>query len=123
MGQRTYRAGAVPALASRTVAVQSPSAAFSPAAEILSVVRVDPMSDPRWEAFIAAHPDASVYHHARWIEVLTREYRRPAICLACVDRRQNVRGVLPLLETRGLPLAGGTTGRRISSLPRTPVAG
>ena len=123
MGQRTYRAGAVPALASRTVAVQSPTAAFSPAAEILSVVRVDPMSDPRWEAFIAAHPDASIYHHARWIEVLTREYRRPAICLACVDRRQNVRGVLPLLETRGLPLAGGTTGRRISSLPRTPVAG
>jgi CelD/BcsL family acetyltransferase involved in cellulose biosynthesis len=84
---------------------------------------VDPMSDPRWEAFIADHPEASIYHHPAWLDVLSREYKHPSFCLACIDKGGRFRGVLPLIETRGVPFASGTTGRRLSSLPRTPVSG
>jgi hypothetical protein len=55
--------------------------------------------------------------------VLTREYPCEPVGLECEDRAGEVRGILPLLPTRGLPLAGVRAGRRLSSLPRTPVAG
>jgi CelD/BcsL family acetyltransferase involved in cellulose biosynthesis len=89
------------------------------------VVQVDPTADPRWEAFVSSHPDALVYHHPAWLQVLEREYGRPPLGLACEDAEGQLLGVLPLLHTRGLPLGRGRqrTARRLSSLPRTPVAG
>jgi hypothetical protein len=105
------------ALASRDDAIQD-------GYEDLSVVRVDPRFDPRWERFVAAHPQGTIYHHPAWLEVLTIEYARPSLCLACLDADGHYAGVLPLVQTRGLPFAaGGRTGRRLASLPRTPMAG
>src|SRR5437016_4420436 len=93
--------------------------------EGLRVVEVDPQSDPRWEAFVVAHPDGLVYHHPAWLRALEREYKQKTIGLICEDSDGAVRGLLPLLHTRGLPFKrrGQLTGRRLSSLPRTPVAG
>src|ERR1700730_19363504 len=90
----------------------------------LRVVRLDPRTDRRWEAFVGKHPDGLIYHHPNWLRVLTREYPVDPVGLACEDLRGQLRGVLPLLPTRGLPLASGPrTTRRLSSVPRTPVAG
>jgi hypothetical protein len=91
----------------------------------LRVVQVDAGSDPRWDAFVADHPDALVYHHPAWLRALEREYGQSCIGLVCEDGAGVVRGVLPLVHTRGLPLLRGgvLTRRRLSSLPRTPVAG
>jgi hypothetical protein len=87
-------------------------------------VRLDPRTDRRWEAFVRNHPDGLIYHHPNWLRVLTREYPADPVGLACEDLRGQLRGVLALLPTRGLPLASGPrTTRRLSSLPRTPVAG
>ena len=36
----------------------------------MRVVEVDPQTDPRWEAFVAAHPDGLVYHHPAWLQAL-----------------------------------------------------
>lgn len=73
---------------------------------------------------MANHPEGLIYHHPAWLEVLTREYDRPWLCLAAQDPDGQLRGVLPLLRTRGLPFAGSSaTAPRLSSLPRTPVAG
>jgi hypothetical protein len=89
----------------------------------LGVTRLD-LGDPRWESFVEDHPDGLVYHHPAWTRVLVAEYRTESLCLGCVDGLGAVRGVLPLLRTRGLPFAGRTRlGRRLSSLPRTPLAG
>ncbi len=90
-----------------------------------SVIQVDPTTDPRWEAFVASHPDALVYHHPAWLQVLEREYGHRPLGLACEDAGGRLVGALALLHTRGLPLGRGSsrTGRRLSSLPRTPVAG
>jgi CelD/BcsL family acetyltransferase involved in cellulose biosynthesis len=96
-----------------------------PAPDTLKVVEVDARTDPRWEAFVAAHPGGLVYHHPLWLQVLEHEYGRKPICLACEDTLGHIRGVLPLLTTGGLPFkrGGELTGRRLASLPRTPVAG
>ena len=82
------------------------------------VVEVDPLRDPRWEAFVAAHPDGLVYHHPGWLQVLERAYGYRQVGLACEDAEGQLRGVLPLFHKRGL-----LTGHCLSSLPHTPVAG
>ncbi|MFP5226098.1 MAG: lipid II:glycine glycyltransferase FemX [Acidobacteriota bacterium] len=89
------------------------------------VVEVDPWKDPRWEAFLAGHPDGTIYHHPVWLKALEREYRRRTAYLACEDPDGSLLGILPLLYTRGLPFSGDRllTGPRLSSLPRTPLAG
>jgi len=91
----------------------------------LRVVEVDFRRDPRWEKFISSHPDALIYHHPGWLSALESEYRQKCISLACEDERGQLSAVLPLFYTRGLPLKLGSiaTGRRLSSLPRTPIAG
>ena len=81
--------------------------------------------DPRWDDFVSSHAQASIFHHEAWLRVLEREYGRTAMRLCAVDGEGAVRGVLPLMRTRGLPLglAAEVGARRLSSLPRTPVAG
>lgn len=92
---------------------------------VLSVVELDFCKDPRWESFVSSHPDALIYHHSGWLSALESEYRQKCVSLACVDAQGRVCAVLPLFYTKGLPLNLGTvsTGRRLSSLPRTPMAG
>jgi len=93
----------------------------------LRVVEVDPASDGRWDAFVATHPEALVYHHSSWLQALAHEYPQQVMTLLCEDVGGRTHGILPLIQTRGLPLkltrGGHMTGRRLSSLPRTPVAG
>ncbi len=92
---------------------------------VLRVMEMDPQVDGRWESFVSCHAEATVYHHPAWLGVLEREYPQRSLHLACVDDGGRVHGVLPLLYTRGLPggALSGVVGRRLSSLPRTPVAG
>ena len=91
----------------------------------LRVIEMNPRTDPRWEAFVESHPDGTIYHHPAWLDALQREYGQRGIHLACESAEGNLLAILPLLYTRGLPfwLGGGLTRRRLSSLPRTPVAG
>ncbi len=90
----------------------------------LKVLEVDYKADPRWMGFLESHPDALVYHHPGWLAALESEYGQKCTALACVDPEGDYQGVLPLLETRGLPLLRcHGLGPRLSSLPRTPLAG
>jgi CelD/BcsL family acetyltransferase involved in cellulose biosynthesis len=94
-------------------------------AAVGTVVQVDPTSDSRWDAFVASRRDASIFHHSAWLKTLEAEYGRCVLGLACEGSGGELLGVLPLLQTRGLPLRGKDrlSGRRLSSLPRTPTAG
>jgi hypothetical protein len=42
----------------------------------LRVILVDLRSEPRWEAFLASHPDAVIYQHPVWIRALEKESGR-----------------------------------------------
>jgi len=89
------------------------------------LTEIDLRTDPRYERFVASRPEALVFQHAAWLQVLEREYGVRCQVLACEDAKGELTGVLPLFPTKGLPLGlGGALGRRrLSSLPRTPVAG
>lgn len=93
----------------------------------LRVIEVDPIHDQRWLDFVSGHSEGLIYHHPAWLSVLEWEYGDRPIGLACLDSEDpdgKLMGVLPLFWTRGLPLMPkARTGRRLSSLPRTPVAG
>src|SRR5579884_2339691 len=91
----------------------------------LRVTEINPWEDLRWEAFVLAHPNGTIYHHPAWLKALEREYPQRAAFFACQDQDGNLFGILPLMYTRGLPFCGGRplAGPRLSSLPRTPIAG
>jgi len=40
----------------------------------MKIYRIDPIQDPRWEAFLQAHPDASVFHTPAWLTALSSTY-------------------------------------------------
>ena len=85
----------------------------------LRIVEADAQTDARWLAFVEGHPEALIYHHPAWLQALAAEYGERSVNLLCEDGDDGeLLGVLPLLETSGL-----LTGRRLLSLPRTPVAG
>jgi hypothetical protein len=94
-------------------------------ATTLRVTEINFREDPRWEEFISLHTDALIYHHPNWLSALEEEYGQKCLCLGCEDSKGRLRAVLPLLYTRGFPfkLGRNATGRRLSSLPRTPLAG
>lgn len=91
----------------------------------LRVIEADFRRDPRWLEFLSAHRDALIYHHPGWLAALEEEYGRRCVALACEGQDGRFYGILPLLPTRGLPvfLARNRVGKRLSSLPRTPLAG
>lgn len=91
----------------------------------LRVIRVNFREDQRWLDFLSIHPDASVYHHPGYLAALEEEYGRKCIALACETADGKLESILPLLSTRGFPLklSRNILGPRLSSLPRTPIAG
>ncbi len=88
------------------------------------VIQVD-TGDPRWDSFVLAAQGATVFHHSGWLAALENEYGQRPLKLACEEPDGTLSGILPLMVTRGLPLGigGASAGRRLSSLPRTPIAG
>ncbi len=98
---------------------------IAPVEKAFRITEVDFRHDRRWDEFISSHPDALIYHHSGWLSALEREYGQRCVTLASEDGDGHLCAVLPLLFTKGLPLKFGqfATGRRLSSLPRTPVAG
>jgi len=94
----------------------------------LTVIETDFDKDPRWNSFVKDHPKGLLFHHSLWLRTLKAEFGQPTLSLACVDASGRFQGILPLFYTRGLPLGIShigvhDTGKRLSSLPRTPVAG
>lgn len=93
--------------------------------QALRVIELDFHTDPRWQEFVSAHPDALIYHHPAWLQALEREYAQKCLGLACENPAGFISGIMPLFYTRGIPFGvGGAPGRRrLASLPRTPLAG
>ena len=77
----------------------------------MPIAIVDPWKDARWDAWVASHPRATVYHTAGWIRIVCETGRYPSLCLVH-EHEGRVTGVMPLVAVDS-PL----TGRRISTLP------
>jgi CelD/BcsL family acetyltransferase involved in cellulose biosynthesis len=72
---------------------------------------VEPWTDARWDAYVASHPRATVYHTSAWIRIVCEIGRYPSLCLIHEDDGP-VTGILPLaaVESR-------LTRRRVCTLP------
>ena len=72
---------------------------------------LDDHGEPAWDAFVAAHPDATFFHRAAWRRVIAAAFgQRPHYLMA--ERDGAVVGVLPLVHMRSLLF-----GRALISLP------
>ena len=58
-----------------------------------------------WDAYVAAHPDATPFHSRAWCEAITRATGHKCHLLAARDGGGNVAGLLPLHHVRS-PLFG-----------------
>lgn len=89
------------------------------------IVEIDYEDDPRYKRFLASQSHALIFHHPGWLNALAAESRTKCVVLACENAAGELLAILPLMYTRGLPFNIGAqqTGRRLTSLPRTPDAG
>jgi hypothetical protein len=74
---------------------------------------IDPLSDGRWDAFAASHPDASAFHTRGWLGALARTYGYQPVALTSSEAGDIENGlVFCRVESR-------LTGKRLVSLPFT----
>ena len=83
-----------------------------------TLVEIDPVRDPRWDALVRRHRNAGAYHLGAWAEVLRRAYGDRPCYLGLEAADGALLGGLPIMCTHGL-----VTGRRMRSLPVLPPAG
>lgn len=72
---------------------------------------LDP-SDERWMAFVDSVPDANIFHHPAWINLLAECYGYRPFVIAIRNEKGDIQAGLPLMEVDSL-----ITGRRWVSLP------
>ena len=84
----------------------------------LRPVRIDPAASPRYDAYVRAHPRATLYQLGAWARILGECYRFEPRYLALEDERGELHGVLPLLYKKGL-----VSDARVRSLPVFPAGG
>jgi CelD/BcsL family acetyltransferase involved in cellulose biosynthesis len=78
----------------------------------LSAQLLDPLNDARWPAFVERSPEATVFHHPAWLELLGRRYGYPLAACCLLDVRGNIRAGAPLAL-----VSSRLTGRRLVCLP------
>ncbi|MGH9795840.1 MAG: GNAT family N-acetyltransferase [Candidatus Acidiferrales bacterium] len=83
----------------------------------LTVDLLQPQDEPAWEAFVASHAAASVYHTLAWKKITEEGLGHRALYIKASDAAGTIRGVLPLF------LVSGLYGRRLVSVPMRDRAG
>src|SRR5450755_1829723 len=76
------------------------------------VHEINPLCDPRWEAFINGHPRSSVFHSTKWLRALETTYGYdPVVVTTCPADAPLTNGIVFCRVKSWL------TGRRLVSLP------
>jgi len=74
---------------------------------------LDPL-DARWAAFVESIPQANIFHHPAWANLLAECYGYRSFIIALIDENETICAGLPVLE-----VSSALTGRRWTSLPFT----
>jgi hypothetical protein len=77
-----------------------------------TVCLIDPLEDPRWDAFVDRTEEASIYHHSCWKAVIERTFAPRSYYLAIEDGPNSVKWGMPFFLKRSL-----VTGNALMSLP------
>jgi Acetyltransferase (GNAT) domain len=78
----------------------------------MDVFRINPLTDPRWAALVARHPQASIFHSPGWIAALHRTYGYEPIAYTTSPPGQDLLCGIPFCRIRTW-----LTGNRLVSLP------
>ncbi len=78
----------------------------------MQVFKLDPLSDPRWDEFLTAHPRSSVFHNPQWLLVLQRTYGYDPVVYTTAEPGQPVTDGLVFCKVSS-PL----TGKRLVATP------
>lgn len=70
--------------------------------------------DPRWLAFMASMPEANIFHHPAWLDLLSRSYGYRPFVAALLNENGGIDAGLPVMEVNSR-----LRGRRWVSLPFT----
>jgi len=91
----------------------------------LSVSTENGRSGESWTEYVINHKEGTIYHHPAHLQVLEAQSGQKLLRLVCRDENDQIRGILPLQYTKGMPhnFGGPLVAKRLSSLPRTPVVG
>jgi CelD/BcsL family acetyltransferase involved in cellulose biosynthesis len=73
---------------------------------------LDPLTDPRWQAFIDHAPGASVFHHPAWLRLVGTRYRYAMSALCVVGADGEIAAGIPLAR-----VSSRLTGRRLVAVP------
>jgi hypothetical protein len=77
------------------------------------VTLIDPIKDPRWDAFVENHPFGWICHLSGWKKVLETSFpHMKGHCLALVGESNEIKAGLPLFEVKSW-----LTGKRLVSIP------
>jgi hypothetical protein len=90
----------------------------TPTPHSLRVRPIDPIADPRWDAFVATQPGALGYHLGAWAGILAAAYRFRPVYLVAEDAAGALHGALPMVGKWG-PVSRS----RLRSLPAVQSAG
>ena len=78
----------------------------------MTVYEFNPLQDGRWNEFLRAHPQASIFHTSGWLECLRRSYGyEPFVLTTCAPSSQLTNGVV------FCRIKSWLTGERIVSVP------
>jgi len=77
----------------------------------MTMYKIDPLTDPRWPQFVAAHPQASIFHTKEWLNVLRLTYGYRPVAFTTAQG--------PVLSNAVVfcEVQSWLTGRRFVSLP------
>jgi Acetyltransferase (GNAT) domain len=78
----------------------------------MTVYRLDPVQDVRWEPFLEWHPDASVFHSRPWLQTLQQSYGYQPVAYTTSSPDQPLQNALVFCRVRSW-----LTGSRLVSLP------
>lgn len=73
---------------------------------------IQPLQDPRWDAFLEEHPRASVFHSSAWLRALQETYGYEPIAFTTNTPRQMLQNAMVFCRVESW-----LTGRRLVSLP------
>src|SRR4051794_30414379 len=83
-----------------------------------TLTRIDPLTDGRYDEFVAGCDRAGAYHAGAWAKILAAAYRARPHYLALTAADGSLDAVLPLMTSRGV-----VSGTRLRSLPVVPFGG
>ncbi len=80
----------------------------------MSLIQIDPATDPRWDQFVEEHPKGLIYHLSGWKKVLEQSFRHQKGYYFCITENDSIRAALPVFEVKSWIL-----GNRLVSVPFT----